>query len=122
MSQLEKQVEELLKKGQLPAILISPSKRLVPDKRPNGRPRIHPPGDELSTHRGRRGRRWPRCMAKGCRNNLKVNQGAACSDTCRDWLLNHALGLLQRLDITKADLLEMYEDPVLPSKPAVLTD
>ena len=120
-TRLEKKVAALVAKGQQPVVVLPPSARDIPPKRPPGRPRVRRPDDRLSSHRGRRGRSWPMCIARGCRNYLKVDQVGVCSDDCRLWVFNHALHLLHKIGATKAELVDSYDDPVQPPSPTLLT-
>lgn len=123
---IEKKVADLVKQGRQPSLLLPPSQILPKVKHgKNGRPRVNYTHDnkydELKGHAGRRGKKWPRCYARGCEKYLKKNQKLVCSDACFETVFNHALTLLYKLGITKQQFLDSYTEPE-PPKNFVLAD
>ena len=104
-------VKELRKAGKRPVIKLTPGALVTVPKLPTGRPRKYREGESRAPHYvGCRGKSIPRCMAKGCRQMLRMHQAAACSDVCADRIINDALLRLKACGVKKDELLELYGD------------
>lgn len=110
------EVVAILKAGRRPMIKVFPSMMATLPKQPRrGRPRVRHPDRPCGHYRddraaGGRGKNPPRCLSRGCRTRLRVNQRGACCAAHADDVVNDALAMLRAVDVTRAELMELYQD------------
>jgi hypothetical protein len=109
---LQAKIDALLKQGKRPAITLHPAIEVIMPKRPfrAGRPRVRDPNDLYARYAGRRGKAQPKCLARGCKQYLRIWRKGACSEWCADAIFNQALMLLRSIDATREEIFEHYQN------------
>jgi hypothetical protein len=110
------EVAAILNAGKRPIITVFPSMMATVPKRSHpGRPRVRHPDRPCGHYRDDRaaggpGTHPPRCLRRGCNKRLRVDQRGACCEAHADAVVNEALAMLRGVDVTRAELMELYKD------------
>jgi len=125
---LDDALQEMIKSGKRPRVLLSPA---IEIRIPKRRGRVPLTDQRLPKHRrfaaryvGRRGVSKPHCLARGCDNYLKIHQVGFCSDDCANITYNRAQDLLRWVEKHDAakDEPRFKGRPYPVPKPVVLTE
>src|SRR5262245_43344897 len=117
MPALDERLKAILASGRRPSITLFPGTEILIPKRRTGRPRVRDERLPFRHYRDpRAAKRRATCLAPTCRKRLRADQRGACSEACRDAVINEALMTFYLLGFSREELLQICGNSAEPQK------
>lgn len=100
MASIWDQIRDAAAEGKTPYIEVRPAERILPPRRPSGRPKVRGPNGECYHYKMYTPSGHPmQCVRRDCKNRLKADQeDLVCSDQCRELLREYCQLVIDILD------------------------